>query len=79
MLYLFTIPYVSPARTMFHYFTFSDSAASPQPYLIILRLYYSDLVLVSRSGASASLVYILRVLVTVDLRTNITYFSLVSV
>ena len=53
MLYLFTIPYVSPARTMFHYFTFSDSAVSPQPYLIVLRLLYSELVLVSRSGASA--------------------------
>ena len=48
-------------------FTFLDSAVSPQPYLIVLRLLYSDLVLVSRS-----LVYILRVLVTVDLRTNIT-------
>ena len=34
-------------------FTFSDSAVSPQPYLIVLRLDYSDLKLVSRSGASA--------------------------
>ena len=34
-------------------FTFSDSTVSPQPYLIVLCLHYSDLVLVSRSGVSA--------------------------
>ena len=69
-MFLFHYSLCFPRAHYVFLFTFSDSAVSPQPYLIVLRLDYSDLELVSRS-----LVYIFRVLVFDNLRTNITYFS----
>ena len=52
MFYLSLFP-MFPSRALCLPFHFLGLRSSPQPYLIVLRLDYSDLELVSRSGASA--------------------------
>ena len=78
MFYLSLLPYVSLARTM------SSFSLSWTPQLPLTLVYCTSLIVLSSRSriplrCICSLVYISPVLVATNLRTNITYFSLVSV
>ena len=77
MFYLSLLPYVSLACTMFHPFTFSDSTVTLNPILLSSLSLLRSCTCIPLQRIH-SLVYISHVLVTIDLRTNITCSLLIS-